>query len=52
LDLDSLDEKNFGRICMYLVKTADYMADPDDLVVRIACLRACVVVLRMLRSLF
>jgi 26S proteasome regulatory subunit N1 len=33
LELDSLDENNFGRICLYLVKTADYMADPDDHVV-------------------
>jgi 26S proteasome regulatory subunit N1 len=30
-DLDSIDDKNFGRICLYLIKTADYMSDPDDL---------------------
>jgi 26S proteasome regulatory subunit N1 len=30
-DLDSIDDKNFGRICLYLMKTADYMSDPDDL---------------------
>jgi 26S proteasome regulatory subunit N1 len=34
LELDAVDEKNFGRICLYLIKTADYMADPDDLEVR------------------
>jgi 26S proteasome regulatory subunit N1 len=34
LKLDAIDENNFSRICLYLVKTADYMADPDDLVVR------------------
>lgn len=34
LTLDSIDENNFGRICLYLIKAADYMADPDDLVVR------------------
>jgi 26S proteasome regulatory subunit N1 len=32
-DLDSIDDKNFGRICLYLIKTADYMSDPDDLAV-------------------
>ncbi len=31
--LDSIDEKNFSRICLYLIKTADYMSDPDDLAV-------------------
>lgn len=29
--LDSIDEKNYSRICLYLIKTADYMSDPDDL---------------------
>lgn len=33
LKLDTIDEKNYQRICLYLVKTADYMSDPDDLVV-------------------
>lgn len=32
LTLDSIDENNYQRICLYLVKAADYMADPDDLV--------------------
>ena len=32
-DLDSIDDKNFGRICLYLIKTANYMSDPDDLAV-------------------
>jgi len=30
-DLDNIDEKNFARICMYLIKTADFMSDPEDL---------------------
>lgn len=37
LTLDSIDQKNYERICLYLVKAADYMADPDDLVVRCSC---------------
>lgn len=31
LELDAVDENNYGRICLYLTKTADYMSDPDDL---------------------
>lgn len=31
LQLDSIDENNYQRICLYLIKTADYMSDPDDL---------------------
>ena len=34
LDLEAIDNKNFERICLYLVKTADFMSDPDDLSVR------------------
>ena len=30
LELDSIDEKNYRRVCMYLIKTADFMSDPDD----------------------
>jgi 26S proteasome regulatory subunit N1 len=30
LDLDSIDEKNYKRVCLYLIKTADFMSDPDD----------------------
>jgi 26S proteasome regulatory subunit N1 len=30
-----IDENNFHRICLYLIKTADYMSDPDDFVVRL-----------------
>ena len=30
LDLDSINEHNYGRICLYLTKTADFMSDPDD----------------------
>jgi 26S proteasome regulatory subunit N1 len=33
LKLDTIDDNNFGRICLYLIKTADFMSDPDDLVV-------------------
>mmetsp|Transcript_19322 Transcript_19322/g.29776 ORF Transcript_19322/g.29776 Transcript_19322/m.29776 type:complete len:931 (-) Transcript_19322:146-2938(-) len=32
LNLDAIDENNYGRICLYLTKTADFMSDPDDLV--------------------
>lgn len=32
LELDSIDANNYQRICLYLMKTANYMADPDDLV--------------------
>jgi len=32
LKLDNIDENNFQRICLYLMKTASYMSDPDDLV--------------------
>lgn len=31
LQLESIDENNFQRICLYLIKTADFMSDPDDL---------------------
>lgn len=34
LKLDTIDENNYERICLYLTKTADYMSDPDDVVVR------------------
>jgi hypothetical protein len=33
LKSDAIDENNYQRICLYLVKTADYMSDPDDLMV-------------------
>ena len=33
--LDSIDEKNYSRICLYLIKTADFMSDPDDLSVSV-----------------
>ena len=32
LDLDTINEHNYGRICLYLTKTADFMSDPDDYV--------------------
>jgi len=34
LKLDAIDEDNYQRICLYLIKTADYMSDPEDLAVR------------------
>jgi 26S proteasome regulatory subunit N1 len=34
LTLETIDENNYQRICLYLIKTADYMSDPDDLTVR------------------
>lgn len=27
----SIDENNYKRICLYLIKSADFMSDPDDL---------------------
>ncbi|GFH58366.1 hypothetical protein CTEN210_14842 [Chaetoceros tenuissimus] len=30
-ELDNIDGKNYARICLYLIKTADFMSDPDDL---------------------
>jgi 26S proteasome regulatory subunit N1 len=32
LELDTIDDKNYQRICLYLMKTASFMSDPDDLV--------------------
>lgn len=34
LKLETIDDNNYERICLYLVKTADFMSDPDDLQVR------------------
>jgi 26S proteasome regulatory subunit N1 len=31
LDSKEIDEKNFQRVCLYLLACADYMSDPDDL---------------------
>ena len=33
-----VDQNNYERICLYLIKAADYMSDPDDLSVRSICL--------------
>jgi 26S proteasome regulatory subunit N1 len=30
LEVDAVNDHNYSRICMYLVKTADYMSEPDD----------------------
>lgn len=35
LQLDTIEESNYQRICLYLIKTADFMSDPDDLTVRV-----------------
>ncbi len=29
-----MDDKNYERVCLYLLRMADYMSDPDDLMVR------------------
>ena len=44
LTLDSIDENNYQRICLYLIKAADYMVDPEDLVVGFVsgCLLDCI----------
>jgi hypothetical protein len=34
LEFDNIDENNYQRICLYLMKTASFMSDPDDLQVR------------------
>lgn len=34
LELDSIDDGNYRRVCLYLIKTADFMSDPDDYAVR------------------
>lgn len=34
LDLPYVDEKNYERVCLYLLRMAGYMSDPDDLLVR------------------
>ncbi|KAG7360964.1 proteasome/cyclosome repeat domain containing protein [Nitzschia inconspicua] len=31
LELGAVHEDNYQRICLYLIKTASYMSDPDDL---------------------
>jgi 26S proteasome regulatory subunit N1 len=31
LQLESVDEANYQRICLYLLRCADFMSDPDDL---------------------
>ena len=33
LELETIDENNYARICLYLTKAADFMSDPDDLMV-------------------
>lgn len=30
LEGEGIDEKNYKRVCLYLIKTADFMSDPDD----------------------
>ncbi|CAM9618503.1 unnamed protein product [Phaeothamnion confervicola] len=31
LEMGHIDDKNFQRVCLYLLRMADYMPDPDDL---------------------
>lgn len=31
LELPYVDDKNYERVCLYLLRMADYMSDPDDL---------------------
>ena len=33
LEFDSIHEDNYQRICLYLMKTAGFMSDPEDLLV-------------------
>jgi 26S proteasome regulatory subunit N1 len=40
MKLEKIDENNYERICLYLIKTADYMSDPDDLTVRVCKIEA------------
>jgi 26S proteasome regulatory subunit N1 len=35
--LAPVDEKNYQRVCLYLLNCADYMGDPDDLVSLLRC---------------
>lgn len=35
LEVDAVNDHNYSRICMYLVKTADYMSEPDDYTVSV-----------------
>lgn len=30
LSMDAVDDKNYERICLYLLKSSDFMSDPDD----------------------
>lgn len=39
LELDSIDSGNYRRVCLYLIKTADFMSDPDDYTVSIFTLK-------------
>jgi len=31
LEIEAIDSNNYSRICQYLIKTADFQSDPDDL---------------------
>ena len=59
LDIDTINNANYRRICLYLVKTADFMSDPDDLSVSkntqsfgsfIVCLHCSVAVVALIRN--
>ena len=45
-----VDENNYERICLYLIKAADYMSDPDDLAVRIVYCVASFILYRILMN--
>jgi 26S proteasome regulatory subunit N1 len=30
LSMDAVDDKNYERICLYLLKSSEFMSDPDD----------------------
>lgn len=44
LSVSQIDDTNYQRICLYLLRTADYMSDPDDLMVSSVCVVVVVIV--------
>lgn len=52
LDLDAIDENNYERVCLYLLKTSDYMSDPDDLAVSIVLSLPFKVLVRLFSHIF
>lgn len=33
IDLPVVDDRNYSRVCLYLIRCADFMSDPEDLIV-------------------